>query len=452
MGFIRDLGLGWVLGLAATLSLGGCVFGELGENLETLDRAGRVSFNVAGERFKDYPVIAALVRDEPGRVTVETYGIVPTDGALTLYCEPGAYLLIAFQDVSGNHRYDPGEPYATYGQPTPIEFWDGRDIEGLTLTLAMPVDAEGWTPTALRERGVEVADRLADFGSVVSLSDERFAREVARGGMWEPARFIAENRAGLFMLEAYDPEKIPVVFVHGIGGTPRHFETMIAELDRERFQPWVFYYPSALRLPLLGDYLQVAVERMRTAHGFERAFVVAHSMGGLVAWAGVRSHLRDIDTPVVDLLVTINSPLGGMASASLGVDYAPVVMPSWIDLDPESEFLATLYDVELPASLRYALFYGVSEDQPIKLPLPLEMLLGGDIVLDGEDFDDQTVSLDSQLHRPAVELADALHGHHVTHMGTLGDPQTIAALNRLLAERASNESDAPNPSPEPPTP
>ena len=120
------------------------------------------------------------------------------------------------RDINGNTRYDHGEPFAKYGDPTPIDFWAQRDIEGLKLTLSLPVDPDAWSPTRLRERGVEVSERLSDFGQVVTLDDPRFERDIARMGMWEPARFIEENHAGLYTLEEYNPQKIPVVFVHGI--------------------------------------------------------------------------------------------------------------------------------------------------------------------------------------------------------------------------------------------
>lgn len=425
-----------LVGLALLLALPGCIFRDLSRNLDQISRAGRVSFSIEGDRFAEYPIYAALVRDEPGRVYVETYGVVPDTEPLTLYCTPGDYLLVAFQDLNANQRYDPAEPFATYGQPAVLEMWDGRHVEGIELKLSAVVDAEAWTPRALQNRERQLSPHLTDFGTVVSLGDERFAREVARLGMWEPAEFLRQHRAGLFMLEDYDPEKTPIVFVHGIGGTPRHFTTIIDQLDRERFQPWVFYYPSALRLPLLGDYFQVALQRMHSIHQPERVFVIAHSMGGLVAWAGVRAHLRDVADPYIDLLVTINSPLGGMRSAATGVDYAPVVMPSWVDLDPRSGFLTELYVASLPESLPYYLIYGIGQNQEFPLPLPLDMLLRGDIVLQGEDLNDQTVDLDSQLHRPAAEHAKAIFGYRDTHMGVLENRAMIDELNRVLAGRA----------------
>lgn len=423
------------------LAAGGCGFRQLGQNLERLDQAARITFTVEGERFGDAPVLAALISDDQMMLTVETYGVVPATNALTLYCPPGDYQLIAFQDLNDNRQYDRSEPFAAYGHPTPLEMWSGREIDELTLTLGPPVDAKAWSPSVLRERGVEVSPRLTGFGAVVTLDDPRFEREAARMGMWEPAQFIAENRAGLFLIEEYDPKKTPVVFVHGIGGTPRHFETIIEDLDPS-FQAWVFYYPSALRLELLGDYLQLSIERLRAVHHPERVAVVAHSMGGLVAWSAVRAHLRNTEVPYLDLLVTLNSPLGGMSGAAAGVDYAPVVMPSWIDLDPRSDYLKTLYDKPLPDDLDYVLFYGVGDNQEFPLPVPLRVALLGDFVTEGEDVSDQTVSLTSQLHPPAVKHARAIHGYRATHMGILGDPAVIAQLNDVLRSSLDDNTTA----------
>lgn len=428
------LGTLFLVLLAATP---GCGFLELSENLKVIDQAGQVNIYVDPDRFGDHPVIAALVRESADMsVTVETFGVVPHHAPLTLLAEPGEYLLVAVQDLNGNQKHDAGEPYALYGEPTPIELWDGRVIDRIDLKLTVSVLPDHWQPRDMQDRGVTLNPRLAEFGQVVSLDDPRFEREIARMGMWQPADFIQANHPGLFMIEAYDPDKTPVLFVHGIGGSPRHFATVIEQMDRDRFQPWVLYYPSALRLELLGGYLQIALDRMRSAHRFDRVYLVSHSMGGLVAWAGVRAHLRSVETPYIELLVTIHSPLGGMQSAAAGVDKAPVVMPSWIDLDPRSEFVASIYEAALPETLPYFLIYGVGENEAFPLPLPEAMLDESLITFDGQEITDETVTLDSQLHRPAVARAQSIYGDRATHMGTLTTPQTIDTLNQILADRA----------------
>ena len=59
---------------------------------------------------------------------------------------------------------------------------------------------------------------------MAALSDPRFDRDNGRMGLWEPFDFLLEVGAGVYMLEPYDPSRTPVVFVHGMGGSPREFE------------------------------------------------------------------------------------------------------------------------------------------------------------------------------------------------------------------------------------
>jgi hypothetical protein len=62
---------------------------------------------------------------------------------------------------------------------------------------------------------------------------------------------VAASRPGpgarIQVLEPYDTSRIPVLFIHGIGGTPRDFRAVIDALDRTRFQAWVFSYPPGAR-------------------------------------------------------------------------------------------------------------------------------------------------------------------------------------------------------------
>ena len=68
------------------------------------------------------------------------------------------------------------------------------------------------------------------------------------------------GKTGLYILQPYDPDRIPVIFVHGLISTPQMWLNVINELNadpvlRARYQYWVFAYPtgnplaySALRL------------------------------------------------------------------------------------------------------------------------------------------------------------------------------------------------------------
>src|SRR5262249_37451897 len=157
---------------------------------------------------------------------------------------------------------------------------------------------------------------------------------------------------GLYLLEPYDPKKIPVLFVHGIGGTPQEFRTLIAALDHTRFQPWVFYYQSGSRLDVVATMLTQLFVRLRTRLGFERAVGIAHSMGGLVTRAFILPDFETNATHVVRTYVTISSPLGGMPSAGWGVKTSPVVVRSWEGLAPGSAFLDGLFYADADRRVR----------------------------------------------------------------------------------------------------
>ena len=57
------------------------------------------------------------------------------------------------------------------------------------------------------------------------------------------------SKTGLFFGQPYDPDRIPVIFVHGLISTPQMWFRVINKLDedavvRARYQYWVFGYPS----------------------------------------------------------------------------------------------------------------------------------------------------------------------------------------------------------------
>src|SRR5262245_38386871 len=79
-------------------------------------------------------------------------------------------------------------------------------------------------------------DRLAGQviaeGAVQVRTLDQLAEAHGRKGLWRPISFVKERRGGVYMLEPYDPAKIPVLFVHGAGGSPQDWRYFIERLDR----------------------------------------------------------------------------------------------------------------------------------------------------------------------------------------------------------------------------
>ncbi len=81
-------------------------------------------------------------------------------------------------------------------------------------------------------------------------------------------------------------------------------------------------------------------------------------MGGLVSRGLVNIIVqKDVEHQLQVLFLTISTPWHGHQGAQIGVDWAPIVIPSWIDMIPDSPFQRTLFHTSLPDNIEYYLFY-----------------------------------------------------------------------------------------------
>lgn len=112
-----------------------------------------------------------------------------------------------------------------------------------------------------------------------------------------PDRYMEES--GIYFITPYDPEKIPIVFVHGLVSSPDAFKNMINELApepwfRERYQIWLYNYPtgnpwffSAMKFRELMREACTFARSKGHDRNLNRMVIVSHSMGGLITRASV---------------------------------------------------------------------------------------------------------------------------------------------------------------------
>src|SRR4029077_18274643 len=97
------------------------------------------------------------------------------------------------------------------------------------------------------------------------------------------------DKTGLYFLQPYDPDRIPLVFVHGLFSTPFTWVQTINGLQadpeiRKRYQFWVFAYPTGN--PILYSALRLREElaRVDKLYPNHRPYVlVGHSMRGILS-------------------------------------------------------------------------------------------------------------------------------------------------------------------------
>ncbi len=104
-----------------------------------------------------------------------------------------------------------------------------------------------------------------------------------------------ESYRGIYLLEPYDPNKIPVLLVHGLWSTPLTWIDMFNDLRafpeiRTRYQFWFYMYPTAkpfwesaaaLREDLAA--LRAEIDPHHLQPNLDQMVLVGHSMGGLLS-------------------------------------------------------------------------------------------------------------------------------------------------------------------------
>lgn len=399
------------------VALAGCQFGALRRNLKTLDQNGYLRGTVTLPAQQGEPLVVFAVPDSSADAAAADWAVLARPGPYFLMVPVGTYRLGAFEDRNHNLLQDPGEPGGWVQDGAPITVRPGGITGGLNLALGAAAAAPPLV-VALPARGESEVDDLpaSQVGALTTLDDPRFSEAAARIGLWRPVEFLVDVGAGIYFLEPYDPTRTPVLFVHGALGNPNNFRSLIAGLDRRRFQAWVAYYPSAVRLDVAGAALGRWLQALEVEYRFPRLAVVAHSMGGLVARAYLNGDRDGLGGELERLaFVTIATPWQGHASAALGVQRAPVVVPAWFDLAPGSPFLSALLATPPPRYATFDLFFAYGGRQRRGPP------------------NDGVVTIASQLDRRAQDQARRLAGFDAQHAAVLDDPAVGEELRRSLA-------------------
>jgi pimeloyl-ACP methyl ester carboxylesterase len=101
-------------------------------------------------------------------------------------------------------------------------------------------------------------------------------------------------KAGLFYMQPYDPDKVPIVLVHGTFSSPIAWAEMANTLRADpvinrKYQIWNFFYDSGKRIGISAHELRNALEQQvqqldpaGTNAALRKMVVIGHSQGGLL--------------------------------------------------------------------------------------------------------------------------------------------------------------------------
>lgn len=299
-----------------------------------------------------------------------------------------------------------------------------------------------------------------------------------RGEKWE-------ERKGLYTLQPYQADKIPIVFVHGLMSNPKTwlplFNDIISDpILREKYQFWFFMYPTGNPILYSASFLRESLLEIQQQYDpelsnsqFNQMIIVGHSMGGIITKTMVLrsgNQIRDefFDRPIDQLEIgendkeflssmfhfeplpfvkrvvflatphrgsaTASGIIGNFGSALINLPRNIVSVPGRIltEVDKES-VLAPIELIEQPTSIR-----GLSPSNPVlkvldKIPIEsyvkFHSIIGdrkGTFLPDGNDG---VVSYESsKLQDADSELL--IHSDHNVHKM----PLAIVEVKRIMYE------------------
>ena len=412
--------------LLAIPALSGCAnFRHLAADLKPFQNDYRISGVI--ENADDFKVPVRVTVVEWDRAANKIFSgdrLDLTAGGVFVFSveSPRNQHLAAFADNNRDGKWQQGEAVWMHDGAVDLDS-EARiaKVRGrLSTANRLPPELEQAGKEALAGRSVDEVIRHRGIrlttGEIADLDDPRFAATRGSDGLWTPATLAIHNGFGIYFLERYDPSRIPVLFVHGAAGSPQDWRTAMEKIDRRRYQPWFYFYPSGGRLEAAAGALNEGVKRLHERYGFQRLDVVAHSMGGLVSRRFVVKNVIEDGHGYIRNFITFSTPWDGHEAAAMGVKWAPTVVPSWYDMKQGSDFLDHLFDRRLKGKVNYHLFYSHhAKRSPI---MPAE--------------NDGTVSVPSQLRAEAKADALSVQGYDEDHVSILSARAPLLRAKQIL--------------------
>jgi pimeloyl-ACP methyl ester carboxylesterase len=180
---------------------------------------------------------------------------------------------------------------------------EGLFVDGTAIYQRARGQAKFWilsgrSDVLLNGRFYSLAANHSAAGDHLKLRAKRLA-ESGFAGMIRP--LSALRKPQIYLLDPYDPNRIPLLMVHGLQSTPVGFAGLVNALRndpevRARYQVWQFYYASGT--PVLLNGLELRDSLNETLHRLDpkdrdaatkRIVVLGHSMGGVISHTLVSS-------------------------------------------------------------------------------------------------------------------------------------------------------------------
>ena len=169
----------------------------------------------------------------------------------------GAYTLLIYADINKDQVFDKSEIVGKREFVINTNSFPEKIVKNANINITKRSYID-WTESIFMPDKIPTKPSLFyPEGAIRSLDDPIFDEKVFTMGMYDPASFMEHVSTMFYAQEEAVAHKIPVIFVHGIAGSPRSFKPIIKHIDRDRYRLWFFYYPSGGDLDQLASFFTV---------------------------------------------------------------------------------------------------------------------------------------------------------------------------------------------------
>ncbi|MEZ0386026.1 MAG: esterase/lipase family protein [Verrucomicrobium sp.] len=285
---------------------------------------------------------------------VEWYDALPLDQRESECSRLGLTVEVDPTHESGLRRFTPGTKFRTRmldeyhtrpGVGVPVVAWRPNDLSGKFDSLRPPEGVAAAMTAVVLPAGegkwklrfvnpvehstVPVGGKpltvAADYTAPIAQLVEK-ARPLARSGLSGMLSYSKSKRKEkIYLMQPYDPNKIPLLMVHGLQSTPVAFINLTNDLVadpmvRQRYQIWHYHYPTGtpvlqnaaiLRRVLSSTLKEIDPEGddFATNH----LVVIGHSMGGILT----HTLVSDSDYRLWDSVIKVRPEQLKLSEASL---------------------------------------------------------------------------------------------------------------------------------------
>jgi len=416
-----------LLGTLLLTSLFGCSFNKLESEIERAYVSyGYIKLFAPSETQAGGQTLIALYAEGPGKNKLLQMRTLATGEAAVFFVPVADYRIAAFEDSNGDFIYQVGEPAQEIREIQVNSKVQGSEeghafyeLPAATLQLNSDYHFDFPVDLSLQSLDQQMERAQNNFLTVKKWADPRFSPERIEQGMWEPLSFEEQTGYGLYLLEPLNLSKQPILFVHGINGSPIQFRTLIENLGDE-YQPLLYQYPSGFPLDHSAYILRVGIGEFLNRYSISRLPIVAHSMGGLVARGTITSFDKGT-AATLSPFISLSTPWLGHEAARLGVEWSPTVAPVWRSMVPNSKYQQRIFSKPLPEKISHHLFFSFAQKS------------GGP-----SKGNDGVVTVKSQLGYQAQTEASSIYGIDDTHNGILTNACVISWISAVLPVTSSD--------------